>query len=219
MDTDFFKQLIEVVANETERRAALIDADAWESGSDSWLFRDEPFLRQMFLLVLVGLWQDVERHLLSLAVRARGQGKLLSRQEYEDGLKQVVSELRKDKKAGWKKIADDLGFTASEHHSCIEVLWRLANAFKHEPTQRPDHELLRLLKLSEDVVYGALPESDAVRERLAIAVQLPGDSDFRAIVDKFVSTAEMFLRQLESRPNLSCIERRPVSLRPRDFAH
>ncbi|MGH9733809.1 MAG: hypothetical protein ACRD8A_04375 [Candidatus Acidiferrales bacterium] len=174
MDLQIARGILDLVRTEGQRRLALKGEPA-DSAYDQWLFEDEPFLNDVCLLLLVAVRHHVERELALLAACAVARvGPSISRHQY---LRNVLSTRRK---GGWKDVEIALNLQSfPEWGSAMETLRLLANCVKHEPTQEPDEELLRHLKLplkppgKFNVSYAPIPESSCFKEGLAVSLKRP----------------------------------------------
>jgi len=97
-----------------------------------------------------------------------------------------------------------------------------AGHFKHELHQQPDEKLLRHLNLStvdELKTHGApvtdylpLPESELIKQGLAVKLDLPKDSDYGAIANTFAELANQCLEKVRQRTPSARITRRALPL-------
>jgi hypothetical protein len=175
METRILKDMIAVIRTEQQRRESLLKDEDPNFANDQWLFRDAPFVNELCLMVLVTLRHQVERELVSVAARAANDGKEISRQQYQEKVREVRELVRRK---GWKTINARLKLKSCEGHPCMEALRLLANSYKHHPLMEPDEELLRLLKLETGVNYAPLPESHSLQEGLAASIGLGKDAAY-----------------------------------------
>jgi len=217
MKTGILKEVIAVIRAEQQRRASLLTDEDPNFAYDHWLFKDEPFVNELCLMLLVTLRHQVERELVRLAARAADEGEEISGQQYQEKVEQLRKRLRK--RGGWNEIKDRLKLeSCCEGYKSMEALRLLANSYKHDPSMEPDEDLLKLLKLETGVNYAPLPESDSLREAFAASIGLGKDTPYCDIAERFVDIARDFLVNLQSRTRLSRVKWGGVSLKPSDFA-
>lgn len=100
----------------------------------------------------------------------------------------------------------------SEWAKSMKTLQFLVNSFKHEPGQRPSEELLSHLKLPakppgpRTTEYAALAESEYFREALAKSIELPGDTDYCTITEKFIKLVDKFVSDVQLKPSLAQVK-------------
>lgn len=216
METRIFKDMIAVIRDEQERRALLLKDEEPNFAYDEWLFRDEPFVNELCLMLLVALRHGIERELVHLAARAAGDGKEMSGQQYNQEVQRLREQLRT--RGGWKQICDKLNLKSCDQYQKYEALRHLVNSYKHHPSMEPNEDLLNLLELETGVTYAPLPESHSVQEHLAAFIGLGKDATYCDIAERFVDIASSFLADVQRRAKLSPVKRGPVSLHPSDFA-
>jgi hypothetical protein len=203
--------MIDVVRTEERRRLLLLTGENLDSEHDRWLYTDEPFVNELCLMALVALGHQVERELVGLAARASGDANEISPAEYRN----EVQKLRTDKGWKWQIIESRLKTESWNGYTSMEVLRKLANLYKHEPSREPDSNLLNLLNLAVTDDYARLQESDALREGLAISVNLGKNVGYCDIVERFVEIAKGFLADGQSRTKIRALKRVGTSLIPR----
>lgn len=214
MDSAIFKEMISVIKSEEQRRSSLLTDEDPDFADDQWLFTDAPFVNELYLMLLVSLWHQVERELVWLAARAADGGEDISGRHYHEKIKQ----LRRGKSWDWKEISNRLNPESYEGYAPMEALRRLANSYKHDPSMEPNNDLLNLLKLETGVNYAPLPESDELRQGLAEFINLGKNADCCDIAARFVDIASDFLANVQSRTRVSRVLWSPVSTNPNDFA-
>lgn len=178
---------------------------------DEWQFHHEPFINDLCLMLLVTIRHQVERNLVKLAARVTGHGNPLDREEY---VKRVTEERMalKTTDKGWKSLVSKLKLKSlPEWASSMETLRLVANNYKHAPSERPDVDLLRHLHLDRRRNYASLPESNAVRERLAKSVRLRTNADYCDIAEEMLRRAR-FLKDVAGQPGLSRVKPGRLSL-------
>ena len=211
------KEMIAVIRAEQQRRASLLTDEDPNFAYDHWLFKDEPFVNELCLMLMVTLRHQVERELVRLAARAGDKREEINGQQYQDKVKQLRKRLRK--RGGWNEIKDKLKLeSCCKEYKSMEALRLLANSYKHDPSMEPDEDLLRLLKLETGVKYAPLPESDSLREAFAALVSLGKDAGYCDIAERFVDIASDFLVNAQSRTKLSRVKWGAASLKPSDAA-
>ena len=213
MESGILKEMIAVIRAEQLRRASLLTDEDPNFAYDQWLFKHEPFVNELCLMLLVTLRHQVERELVSLAARVSDKGEEISSRQHQD----KIELLRKGRGWDWEEIRNRLKLESCEGYASIEALRLLANSYKHDPSMEPDENLLKLLKLETDVKYAPLPESSSLREAFAAFIDFGKDTAYCDIAERFVDIASGFLVNVQSRIKLSRIKRGPVSLGV--FAH
>lgn len=239
MEMGIFKDVIAVVRAEAQRREGRLANQHPDAAYDQWLFVDAPFLNELCLMLLVTLRHQIERELVMLAARmADDKKKTISLAQYRRNVQRERKLLQKDKKNGWQNMYAKLGVRSSDGTKDIvadlEALRHLANSYKHDPLGEPCAQLVALLNLpgwrelsrheprtslnrDSGVNYAALPESNLLREGLAVFIGLAKEADYCDIASKFVEIVSEFLDDLKSRTALMPFEGL-VSMNPEDFA-
>lgn len=210
MNTKVAKDTIAVIRKERRRRMSRLP-DQPDAADYVWRYTDEPFVNDLCLMVLVAIHHQVEREILALAARMTDDGEPLSRTEYEQ---RVQTE-----RGRWRRRQDKPEVIArlnlrsfGQWDTSMETLRLLANSYKHEPSGRPDAELLRHLKLDVRRKYMALVDSDGLREGLAASLDLKKNADYCAIADALLMRADQFLAAVKRQPGLSRVKRGALSV-------
>ena len=215
MDTKVAKDTIDVIRRERKRRRSRLP-DHPDAAYDQWLFGDSPFVNELCLMLLVAIHHQVERELIQLAAQKTDDGKSLSRAGYEKRLRIMREKWKSDRKSIIARLELN---SFPEWNRDLEVLRQIANSYKHTPWRRPDDKLLKLLQLNLKRNYASLPESDGIREGLAVYLKLRKDADYCSIVSKVLRRADAFLTAVKQQRGLSKVNWGPVSLHPRDFEY
>ncbi len=214
LDADVLKKMIGLVAAEEFRRENQLNQMPVDVAYDHWLFTDMPFVNEMCLWLMVALHHQVERELMSLAVRAVDDCKEISYEKYS----QELRNLRKPRSGCLSKMRTRLSLRQCTGYRQMETLRLVANCCKHSTAMQPDKELDRdlftALQLETEHVYAALPESNAVRERLAKLVGLTKECSYSDIAVRFVDVASDHLKAVKkhNETKLSHVKRGPVPL-------
>ncbi len=211
METQLLKDMIAVIKAEQQRRSSLrADKDPDFASYDHRLSIDEPFVNELCLMLLVALNHEVERELVWLAARTADEGKEISVERYRENAQKVREALRKH--GGWKKtIGATLNPESCEGYIYVEALRLLANSYKHDPSMKPDEELLKLLNLKTEFTYAPLPESPSLQNALAAFIGLETDAAYCDIAERFVGIASRFLEDVPSRTKLSPVKWGPIT--------
>jgi len=129
-----------------------------------------------------------------------------------------VKELQHNRSRGWNwtEINARLKLKSCEGERQIEALRLLANSYKHDPSKKPDEDLLKLLNLETGVTYAPLAESDGLREGLASFISLERDADYCDIAETFVTIVDRFIDDVQKKTQLSRVRWGAASLT--DFA-
>jgi hypothetical protein len=215
------KEMIEVIRKEERRRAVLLSEEDPDFVRDRWLFIEEPFVNEMCLMLLLALRHLLEREMVSLAARALDNKAEISREEYEQEIENLRIERKSKRIDQWdmKKIEKRLNLKVQKGYKSIEALRLLVNCYKHDPSMVPDRRLLDWLEIQTGIKYAPLPESDSLREGLAVFIGLSKDATYCDIAERFLDIATEFLLSIESRTELSEVRGGRVSLNPKDFLH
>jgi hypothetical protein len=217
MDGDVAKDILDTIRREKKRRVARLEREDSDYAYDLWQARDEPFLNELCLMMLISIHHDVERRLVKLAARFTGDEK---RTVNADTYKRRVRHERQllHAKGKGKLIAKLKLNSFPDWNGAMRTLQLLANCLKHSPSLTPDRPLLRHLKLPlvpgrrPTVSYAPLPESAIFRERLAISLKLPKHADYCDIIEEFLTRSEQFLKNVEKQKGVSPVKFGPVSL-------
>lgn len=217
MDTKVAAEIVAVIRREKRRRLARLRREDSEFAYEIWQSRDEPFVNELCLMMLVAVHHQVERHLVKIAARFTGDGKKqLSPEVYRRRVRDERAWLHAK---GKRRLIAKLKLNSfSEWNRSMRTLQLLANCFKHSPSLTPDRALLKHLKLAlvpgrrPTVTYAPLPESDIFRGRLAVSLKLPKEADYCAITEEFLTRANRFLKAVEAQMGLSPVKWGAVSL-------
>jgi hypothetical protein len=200
MDTSVPKQMIDLIRAERQRRALMALQLADENSdlaSDVWQFRDEPLVNELCLILLVAVWHQVEREVISLAARVTSDGKQITREQYLGNLDRTEGEWRYKRSRG--KVIRKLDLDRfPKWESSIKTLNLLANCYKHDSTKTPGTMLLEHLRL--DVTQRCMPlhESSYLRKGLAASVGLPEGAAFCDIAEELLASAATFLVEIQT---------------------
>lgn len=212
MEFDILREMIDVIRAEQQRRASLLTDKDTNFAYDRWIFKDEPFVNELCLMLLVTLNHQVERELVRLAALADDEGSKINGQQYQEKIEQ----LRKGKSWDFKEIENRLKLESCEGYKSMKALRLLANSYKHDLSMMPNKGLLKLLNFETEVNYASLPESDMFREGLSASLSLPKDAVYCDIAERFVDIANDFLTNVRSRTKLSRIKWGLGSFKPSD---
>lgn len=214
MKTDLITSIIELIKSEEERRNDNLPRDNPDLTCDQWIFDDLPILNGHYLLVLVLVWHEIEKELLRLAARADENATIkISRQDYREEVKRLRGIGNKKR---WTTIEGRLHIKSFDDHEILDVLRLVVNCYKHDPSDRPDDELLKKLALDTGTPYAPLAESFAFQKALARFVGIDEDSGYSEIAKKFVLSSRQFLREVKMGASLRPFKRETVSFRPSD---
>lgn len=215
MESRILKEMIAVIRTEQEHRAADLTDEDPNYAYDQWLFNDGSFINAFCLMLLVALRHQVERGLIRLAARAAHAGEEITCEQHKEQVKKLQNMGNNERRM---EIENRLELSSCKKYKHMDVLRRLANSFKHDPSMEPNNELLKLLNLETGVPYDTLPNSDDLRKGLADLVGLEEDADYPDIAERFVNITYEFLEGVQNRTKLSPIKRSPASLNPKNFA-
>jgi hypothetical protein len=211
MNTKVIRAMIAVIKREQAERIASLPDN--ESGSDRWLFNDEPFVNDLAILALIALWHSVERDLIRLSASiSQPEDGILDNEEFK---KRVAR-----RKMQWNDrptFVKDLRLETFPYWHSIETLRLLANTYKHEPFMIPSKALLNHLDLPlipkepHVVGYSSLPDSHCFREGLARSLNMDDSSDYTLIAARLADHVDEFIGRLRGSVP-AWIQRAPVSL-------
>ena len=173
--------------------------------NDLWLFREEPFVNELCLMLLVALNHQIEGELVRVSARATND-KEISRDQYQKEVRELA------RPGGWDTINIRLKLESCAGYKSIVALRLLANSYKHHPLMEPNEKLLNWLNLEVGVPYAPLPESHALQEGLADFIGLGKDATFCNITEHFIDIANGFLPNVQKRTQMSGVQQVPVSL-------
>jgi hypothetical protein len=215
MDTHILKDMIALIRTEQERRSSLLNAEDPDYAYDHWIFWDEPFINELCLMFLVTLRHQVEREFVGLAARAVDGGCEISYTQY----KEKINQLRKlNKQQLHDEIEKRLNLKSCRKYDFMEALRLLTNSYKHDLPQKLHRNLLKKLQLESEGNYAPLPESDSLRKGLANFIGIGDEAGYCDIAEQFVDIASDFMVEVKSLTKLSKVERKAVSINPKDFA-
>ena len=205
MDTRILKDILAVIKAEQQRRASLlVDVDP-NLANDLWLFRGEPFVNELCLMLLVALNHQIEGELVRVAARATNDREI-SRDQYQKEVRKLA------RPGGRETINIRLKLESCTGHKSIQALRFLANSYKHHPSMEPNEKLLDWLNLEVGIPYAPLAESHALQEGLADFIGLGKDATFCDITEHFINIANGFLADVQKRTQMSRVQQVPVSL-------
>ncbi len=220
VDTQILKDMITVIRTEQERRTSLLlQYKDPNLAYDQWLFTDGPFINELCFMFLVTLRHQIERELVLLAARSNENLKEISGQQYKERVNQLQITNNKGKNIGWdwKEIKKRLKLKTYDKYEFIESLHLLSNLYKHDPSNKPNNELLNLIHLEIGINYASFTESDDFRKGFAKFIGLNEDADYCDISERFVDISKDFLLNVKGRANLSEVKWGAVSLDPNNF--
>jgi hypothetical protein len=215
MDTRVVRDTIEVIKRERKRRRSRLP-DHHEAAYDQWMFWDLPFVNELCLMLLVAIHHQLEHELIRVAAQKTGDGKDLSRVQYQERLQAERARWKTDRKSIIAKLNLN---SFPEWNREFEVLRQIANSYKHTPWRRPDDKLLKLLKLDLALNYAPIAESDAIREGLAVHLKMRKNAEYPAIATRLLKRMDAFLALVKAQPSLSKVNWGRVSFHPKDFEH
>jgi hypothetical protein len=215
VDVQAARDMLAIVRAERQRRVDALEADDQDWRWDQGTFRDEPFINEMCLVLLVSIRHLLERELAGLGARVRADNRPIPGKEYWRLVSEEKQALRK--KDGWKKLAAKLKLESfAAWKGPLETLRLLANTYKHEPGYAaPSEDLLAHLELNPiisvnpTVTYASLPESQDFREALAVHLGLVQDADYADIIEAFLNSVERFVAEVERQPHIVAVEPSP----------
>jgi hypothetical protein len=202
MNLNVAREVVRVIRAENDRRLSPQESEEPEDAYNRWLCRDEPFINDMCLMLLVALHHELERQLVFLSARVtEPPGQDIPKELWHQNIAAEHRRLRK--RGGWKRLAQRLKLdNREEWTSSIETLRLLANFYKHEPFLKPngnrkEHlKLLEHLRLDAGKNYAPLPQSRCFQEGLATYLGLQTDADYCDIADQLIGRVERLVADL-----------------------
>ena len=211
MNTKLIRAAIDLIRAEEERRVAELPSENTNAAYDRYVFTDLPFVNELYLMLLVAMWHQIEKELICLAARVDGSTDEMTQDDHK---KAVYDLAKKRPKERWPMIEGKLRLKTFSDHKTLKLLQKLANTYKHDPFGRPSEKLLKCLNLQPGVPYAYLPASDETAEGLCKALGLDSAEGYSGIAAAFLKSAEQFLAKLNKETKLRPIERRSASLNP-----
>lgn len=216
MNAKLIKSLIELVKTEELSRENARSSMSPDAADCQATFYDTPLTNELYLLVLLFMWHEIEKEILLLAALSGSQATSpITRDEYR---KEVVrlETLRPDKRK--KELEKRLPALDQGAWDLLDVLRLLANSFKHDPFDKPSDVLLKRLGLPENMNYAPLSESGAVRFGLGRFLGIGEGVEFSEIVDAVRKFCDRILFMLRAGTHLRSFEMgERVSLNPDGF--
>ncbi len=140
MNAKLIKSLIELSKTEELSRENARSSMSPDAADCQATFYDTPLTNELYLLVLLFMWHEIEKEILLLAALSGSQATSpITRDEYR---KEVVrlETLRPDKRK--KELEKRLPALDQGAWDLLDVLRLLANSFKHDPFDKPSDVLL-----------------------------------------------------------------------------
>jgi hypothetical protein len=216
MNTNLIKSLIELVKAEElsrENARSLMPADAADYQAT---FRDTPLTNELYLLVLLFIWHEIEKEIVLIAALSGSQdASPITRDDYRKKVTRLEKLNQDRRKRELEKLLPALDPRAWD---LLDVLRLLANSFKHDPFDKPKGVLIERLGLPKNMNYAPMSESGAVRFGLAKFLGIGDDASFSQIVDAVCKSCDRILLALRAGTPLRSFDTgERVSLNPDTF--
>jgi hypothetical protein len=215
MNTKLIRSLTEFIRAEEDSRESLRASMSAEAAHCQAIFHDAPLTNELYLLVLLFMWHEIEKEIVLMAALSSVQNSSpLTRDDYQKEVEHLGG-MRYEK----RKIEIERRLPALDARSwdLLDLLRLLANSFKHDPFDKPDHRLLKRLRLPENMNYASMAESGAVRSGLAQFLGIGDEATFSEIVEAVRKSCDRTLFILQTGTPLRSFETERVSLNPQTF--
>jgi len=217
MNTKLIRSLVEFVQTEEQNRAVARESMSPEVAYDHAIFYDNPLTNELYLLVLLFMWHDIEKEILLASARSGVHGSsAFSRDEFRNEVERLAGMSFKKRRI---EIEKRLPTIDRRSWDLLDLLRLLANSFKHDPFDKPDESLLKCLSLAPNMNYATLAESAAVRYGLGGFLGIGDDASFAEIVEEIRKRCDRILFMLHAGANPRPFDDERVSLNPRTFEH
>jgi hypothetical protein len=214
MDTKLIRAVIDLIRAEEERRDAELPSENTNAAYDRHVSTDLPFVNELFLMLLVTIWHQIEKELICLAALVDGTTNEIAWDDYKNGVNALADKHPKER---WSIVGSRLRLRTFSDHKTLELLQNLANSYKHDPFGRPGKKLLACLSLPTNAHYAPLPASYETAEGLCKTLGLDKAAGYADITEAFLKVAERFLIELESKTKPRPIKRTAATLNPKLF--
>lgn len=213
MNTKLIKSLVEFVKAEEESRAIARESMSPEAAYDNAIFYDNPLTNELYLLILLFMWHDIEKEILLASARSAVQNSdPISRNDFRSEVERLAGLSFEKRRI---EIEKRLPVVDRNSWDLLDLLRLLANSFKHDPFDKPDHRLLNYLSLAPNVNYATLAESGAVRYGLGRFLGIGDDASFAEIVEEIRKRCDRILFSVHA--GIRPFQHERVSLNPNTF--
>jgi hypothetical protein len=214
MDVKLIRSVIQMIKGEKKRRISKLPRDSDDAARDRYFFTDMPFVNELYLMLIVAMWHQIERELVCLAARVDGNTNEMTWDDYKNGVNALADKHPKER---WSIVGSRLRLRTFSDHKTLELLQNLANSYKHDPFGRPGKKLLECLSLPTNAHYAPLPARKDTAEPLCKALSIDKEEGYAGIAFAFLKSAERFLAELNRDTKLRPIKRRSATLNPKLF--
>jgi len=217
MNTKLIKALVKLVKSEEQNRERARKSMPPDAAYNQAIFHDTPLTNELYLLVLLFVWHDIEKEIVLLAaLSAVRNPSPITRDDYGKEVRRLEG-LGQDKRR--KELEQLLPKIDTRAWDFLDTLRLLANSFKHDPFDKPKAILLKRLGLPGNMNYASLSESGAVRFGLGRVLAIGDDAEFSEIVDAVYKSCDRLLFLLRAATPLRSFEYERVSMNPDTFEH
>ncbi len=204
MNTNLIRSLVELVKAEEQSRENGRSSMTPDAADYQATFHDTPLTNELYLLVLLFMWHEIEREIVLLAAMSASQdASPMTRDDYRKEVERLGSLDGKKRKKEIEQLLPKLDNGAWD---LLDVLRLLANSFKHDPFDKPSGDLLKRLGLPKNMNYGSLAESGAVRFGLGKFLGIGDDAAFSEIVDAVRKSCDRILLMVQAGTPLRLFE-------------
>jgi hypothetical protein len=215
MNAKLIRSLTQFIRADEESRESVRASMSAEAAHCQAIFRDGPLTNELYLLVLLFMWHEIEKEIVLLAALSGVQNSSpLTRDDYQKEVEHLGSMRYEKRRIEIEKRLPALGTHSWE---LLDALRLLANSFKHDPFDKPDPRLLKHLRLPENMNYASMAESGAVRFGLAQLLGIGDEAPFSEIVEVVRKSCDRTLFILKTGTPLRSFETERVSLNPQTF--
>lgn len=215
MNTKLIRALVEFVKTEEQSRATARESMPPEAAYDHAMFYDNPLTHELYFLVLLFMWHDIEKEIVLASARSGEQDSgPMSRDDFRKEVERLAGLSFDKRRIEIEKRLPTLDRTSWE---LLDLLRLVANSFKHDPFDKPNHRLLKHLSLAPNMNYATLAESGAVRYGLARLLGIGDDAPFAEIVEEIRKRCDRIVFMLHTGIHLRAFKDERVSLNPSTF--
>jgi hypothetical protein len=215
MNKKLIRSLVEFVKTEERNRATARESMSPEAAYDHAIFYDNPLTNELYLLVLLFMWHDIEKEIVLASARSGVQDSSpISRDDFRKEVERLAGLTFEKRRI---EIEKRLPTIDRPSWDLLDLLRLLANSFKHDPFDKPDHRLLGRLSLAPNMNYATLAESGAVRYGLGRFLGIGDDVSFAEIVEEIRKRCGRILLMLQAGTLSRPFKPERMSLNPDSF--
>jgi hypothetical protein len=141
MNTKLIRSLVELVKAEEQSREKARSSMTADAAYYQATFHDTPLTNELYLLVLLFMWHEIEKEIVLLAAMSGSQdASPMTRDDYRKEVERLGSLDGKTRKKEIERLLPKLDNRAWD---LLDVLRLLANSFKHDPFDKPSGVYLK----------------------------------------------------------------------------